>query len=241
MPKIPEGVYTVVLSYQTDTDLGVVWSKRQVRVEFPFYETLESEYRNAKHRKNLAAMEKAVSRVLAGWKGRRVKPGETVKVATVFIGKPKPDKLSAVARWYADRDGFRVEVEVIDACFGANAAKVAGGSSASLYFAPSGFDDTRTRFTIVPSGPENAPIIEADAAGPIEAAWKRTADGYHVTARIPEGSIKGYRKGWTLVPVDVTVNSESANDRSVVAAGAAGEPVGDEDERSVRYYLGLVR
>jgi len=240
VPKIPDGVYTIVLSYHTQTDFGVLWSKRQVRVEFPFYETLRARYEAARKQKNLDAMRTISSRVLAGWKGRRVKPGEAVKAATVRFGKPQPDKLSAVARWYPGAEGVRVEVEVTDGNFGVNAENPMQGSSVSLFFAAGGFDDTRSQFTVVPSGPEDAPVIETGGAGPIRAVWKRTENGYHITATVPYTSIKGYRKDWKLMPVDVMVNSKNADGRCALVAGADGEPA-DNPEHGACYYLGLLR
>ena len=241
MPKIPAGVYTIVLAYNTRSDLGILSSKRKVNIESLSYETLQQRYDAAQKANRPTAMAKASKELLARWKNRRVKPGQICKLETLRFGKkPEAGKLSAAVRWYPGKEGIRVEIDVADATFSINPKALHMGSSISLFFAPSGFDDTRTRFTIAPSGDEDAPLIETDKGGPIKALWKRTEDGYRITASVPYSSIKGHPKGWTLVPVDAIVNSMTPDGRCALMAGAPGQPV-DKPGNSSRFYAGLVR
>ena len=226
----------MVLAYNTRSDLGILSSKRLVNVEFPVYEVQKAKFEAAKKAKDSAKIAKASSDLLARWPNRHVKPGETCKVETLRYGKkPEAAKLAATAQWSSGEEEMRVEVDVVDASFSINTKKPSEGSCVSFFFAPSGFDDTRTSWIVIPDGPEDAPIIKSDD-GPIKVTWKRTENGYHVAASIPHTSMKGYCKNWTLLPADVIVNSQNQSDTRSLRVGAPG-PI----SKSGRYYVGLVR
>ena len=178
---------------------------------------------------------------LALWPNRRIRPGKICKLETLRFGrKPEASKLSATMRWYPREKDIRVEADVVDAAFSIDVETPSQGSSFSLFFAPSGSDETRSRFTISPSGTGDAAVVQAVSRGPIEASWKRTAHGYHITATIPYASINGYRSGWTLMPVDAMVDSNTPDGRCALMAGPPGQPV-DKPGNNSRFYAALVR
>ena len=210
-----------------------------MRVEFPFFEAQKEKYEAAKEANDPTKMAKASLDLLARSTNRRVRSGQVFRLETAHQGsKQEARKLSAAVQWYPQAEGIRVEVTVVDANFSINPKGLNQGSSVCLFFSPSGFDDMRTRINIAPSGAEDAPIIQAEGVESTKASWKRTSDGYHITATVPYASIKGYRKGWTFMPVDAMVNSKSPEGRCALVGGATGQP---GPGQTTRYYLKLVK
>jgi len=236
---MPNGTYTIVLAYNTHSDLGILSSKRLVKIEFSFYEAQQRIYEAAKKANDSAGMAKASLDLLARSTNRRVGSGQVFRLETAHQGsKQEARKLSAAVQWYPQAEDIRVEVSVVDANFGVNPKTLNQGSSVCLFFAPNGFDDTRTRLNIAPSGAADAPIVQGPGAESVKATWRRTPDGYRIVATVPYASLKGYRKGWTLMPVDAMVNSKTPEGRCALVGDATGQP---GPGQTTRYYLKLVK
>lgn len=183
-------------------------------------------YEAAKAAKNTAKMAKASQALLAHWPNSKVKPNQACPINTPRYGKRPEDasQFKATVRWQPGQDSIVAVVDVTDANFSVNPDEPHKASSIALFFAPSGFDDTRINYVIAPSGPEDAPLVNSTGGGPIKATWKRTDTGYQVTAKVPYASIPGCNKNWKSMPVDLMVNTKTPKGRCALVMGNGGTP-----------------
>lgn len=221
------------LALDTKTGLGTLMSKRQIIIEDPTYDRLATEYAQAENAKDTAQCAQVRKEILSSCFRQTIKPGQACAANTAGqanVGDyPGADNFSATLRWYPGADSLRVTAEVTDAYLSTDAPKDTPWETSCLevFICPAGVDQTINQFFIVPEGPANAPRVKAvhtDKGDQVRATWKRTAKGYSVDVRIPWSIVRGYQKGWSVMPVEAMVNTKSPKGRVQVIMSKPGEP-----------------
>lgn len=240
VPDLKPDTYTIVASINTRTELGVLWSKRSVRIgpsPLDVYDRLSERYTEAlksEDQRQIIAAHNAL--LLACFKPaiRIDKPcrldQESQANDTFFAGA---DKVSAVIKWHPENEGLRVIADVTDVYLSTHApASLPWNSSClEIFVCASGLAKDICQFFIVPEGPEDSPRLRAvrtvtnpiDTSG-IQARWKRTTTGYSVDALIPWEKISGYREGSRFVGVNAAIDSSTPGGRVQLVMNGRGQP-----------------
>ena len=245
VPDLKLGPYTMQIALDTKSPLGTLVSKRIVEVEDPVWNVQSVNYVEYLKEGNAKEAAKARETMLRKWFKRRVKSGQPCAMddqSQVTRGVfPGSDKLSGVLKWYPGRDYVRVRAEVTDAFFSTDALKDTPwkASSLLLYLSASGVDQDIVEYVIVPEGAGGIPRIQPHrgaSLGGLISAWKRTDKGYVVDVKIPWTSIRGYEKGWRVLPVQAAITSKTDNGRTWLVFNRA-----QDDWNCPRAYAGLER
>lgn len=233
MPQIAPGAYTIKLAYDTKTDLGTLTSSRTVYVDDPLYDKLcDACIKAAKSGDGARALQ-ARNDLLSKWFRTSVKPGQTLASdsgAKLNAGSyPGAGNLSAEFAWYPSDDYLRVTADVTDASFSTDAPKDKPweASCVEIMVCPGGTNDSINQFFIVPEGQGGVPRVTAvhtDKGSDILASYKRTDKGYKIEAKIPWSIVRGYEKGWRVMPVEAMVDSKTPVGRAQIVMNEPGEP-----------------
>lgn len=215
------GTYTVEVALDTKTaELGTLSSKRQVTIEYTQYDKLFEQCMAATAAHDSAKACKISQKALTKWFKRTVKPGQACSMDKPAFGKdPGRDKLTGVVKWYPGKESLKVVADVTDISFAPNVKTATDGSSFQVYVSPTGFDDAMNRYTIIPSGPENAPVVQGAGSEKIKATWKRSAKGYKVEANIPYDALNGYKPGWKLMAVEAGLTAKPSENNVMLLTG----------------------
>ena len=207
----------MLCSLNTESPLGTLVSKRKVDIERFSYDTVSAQYSQAVKKGDRKAADKARARLLSHFFKDVIRPGQPQRIegrAHLNDGKYQPGKLSATFVWRVEPRYLMVNANVVDASFDTKSPKDEPwyGTCVELFVSPAGADGTVNQFFVIPAGVNGKAKVESGYQTPgaqaVRASWKRTARGYSVEARIPWSALKGYKKGWTRMPVDAQINSE---------------------------------
>ena len=221
MPKIKDGDYTLQVTLDTRGDLGILTSEIPVTLGRSAYERAQERFAAILKSGSAAKIDQARTDFLAAACKRTIEPGADCLIDNASQANneyyPGPEKLSAVVRWFPESDCLRVTANVTDGYFTTKGSfwHEWDASCVEVFLCPSGVDADITQFFIVPEGPGNAPRIRAIRAAkyPINAkgiagSWKRTEKGYTIEARIPWSKMKGMKKSYTSIPVEIAIDSK---------------------------------
>jgi len=180
-------------------------------------------------------------KLLAARRAPKIRPGQEVLI-------DKPNSADAVApagfkpkiRWYPEKDRLRAVIDVVDSNYASakNEENRKYRAYVDLFVCPSGADADICAVHMLQGDKVDKPYLAASRGGkwsesetcPVKGSWKRTPRGYSAEVRIPWSFLTGYRKGWTVLPVEAKVLSK-ARDWSYFVMTAPGDP-----ETSARTY-----
>ncbi len=230
MPSLEPGTYTIQMVFNTKSPLGTLTSSRQFVIEDPLYDKLSVAYAEALRKGSTSEAAKASRQALDKWFKRVVRPGQAVTLSKLNVGDPLPSPhASATVRWYPGPASVQILADVVDSGFSTEAPKGAPWEAASLevFLCPSGMSQEINQFIISPNGADGKATVMAqqtDKDYAVKAAWKRTAKGYTLDVRIPWSILKGYKKGWSVMPVEASVNFKTPQGRSQLVMTRPGRP-----------------
>lgn len=209
------GTYTIELSLDTETKLGVLKSKRTITIDDMVWDRLMTSHSSATPAKAAAIQEQLSSK----YHRLFIKSGQQVLARESPVGG-----LSAKVTWHADKSGLKANVQVKDPLFASCTPAMIeqGAAYLTLSTAAPGSKGQIWAVTLLPSGQEG----QARVFGSKEtsATWKKTAAGYDMDVKIPWSSIDGLKPSTTLLPVQVAINSRTDDglSRSAITGSSDG-------------------
>lgn len=179
---------------------------------------------------------------------RKIRPGLPVR-----IDKPKgldaqtPKKFDVRVTWYPEKDRLRAVVNAVDPHYASCEDKEKRSYRAyfDLFVCASGADQDILQVHVI-EGEESGKSMcrvrgggrnwsEDTASCPVKSTWNRTADGFKAEVRIPWSAVPGYRRGWSVLPVEAQACSVS-EEWAYFQMTKSGDP-----ETSARSYSLLTR
>lgn len=209
LPALAPGSYELQISANTKTPFGTLTARKAAVVRDPEYNTLVSEYiqaRKADDTSGSNSIREEILKKYSTWKIQFGKPYEvTYRNFGEFLTK---DKLSAIVTWYAEKDDLRITADVTDAFFSTD--PIDGyrhrASSVTFFIDPTGIKSSQNLVNVMPKGKDGIPSIQTSLQSVI-GHYSMTPKGYKLDLRIPWKSLLAYKSDWKLLPVGVMLNS----------------------------------
>ena len=155
-------------------------------------------------------------KLLAARHSPKIRPGQEL-----LIDKPNsPDAVAPAGfkpkiRWFPEKDRLRVLIDVADSNYAAakDEEKRRYRAYVDIFVCPSGADADICKIHMLQGDTEQKPYLAASQGGTysesesrrVKGTWKRTPNGYCAEVRIPWSFLRGYRKDWTVLPVEAMV------------------------------------
>ncbi len=190
--------------------MGIAVGERKVIIEDPEVGRLIQSYCKARDGGDAAKAASLREQILKKRYNRAIAPGQAVPVDKInYKNRGSKNGFAATVRMYPQKDNLRVVMDVLDKDCALGATKKPDCKSACLcvYICPGGVDDEINYIVITPDpntdGKAVVPEYESSYKDKIDASWKRTVEGYRAEMVIPWSNVKGYYKGWKLLPIEV--------------------------------------
>jgi hypothetical protein len=224
----------LTLALDTKGPFGTLTAQRTITIEDPLFTRVAQELVAARGAGNAARAASLSKKLLAARHSPKIRPGQEV-----LINKPNspdavaPAEFKPKIRWFPEKDRLRVAVDVIDSNYAAakDEEKRKYRAHVNVFVCASGADDDICSIYMLQGDKPDKPYLSARQGGrysesetcPVKGTWKRTPRGYTAEVRIPWSFLSGYRKGWTVMPVEAKV-LRKAKDWSYFVMTAPGEP-----------------
>lgn len=204
-------------------------SEKRFTIESNVYEKLASEYSKAIKNNDLAKVVQIRNEALAKCFRNKINPGESKNLSIFHLGDPQEKKVVSSVKWYPKTDFLQVDAVVTDPYFATDSPEMPWMASAfEVFVCPSGLSEDINQYIVTPKG-ENGKAsvwsLIAGKASQIDAAWERTAEGYKVDVKIPWSSLKGYQKGWKIMPIEAQIDSKAPGGLLQLLMNRSGTPV----------------
>lgn len=219
LPALPFGPCELRITIDTKTPLGKLVAEKPATVYDGVEITnLETELNNAVKAGDTAKADKIRDKRISKLLPIRIKPGQPIEASHHVYGDYlTKDKLSAIVRYYPEKDYLRIHVDVTDAFFSTDAYEGLAHRESSIAFFvdPNGTQHKYCHVSLVPKGKNGIPEMDRDTTGVI-AHYARTPKGYTVDIQLPWKEMKpwGYKPNWKYMPVAVEFNARTGKDRT---------------------------